>query len=122
VFAPNPKAGADWPNKDEPVVPAAAALLKEKAGAEAAPKAAADGALKPNGVPVPGVPNAAEDAPNAGAVDPNDEAAELCPKPPKAVPPKAGVEAAPNSDEDACAKAGAEAAPNAWLLPKPPAH
>jgi len=122
VFAPNPKAGADWPNKDEPVVPAAAELLKEKAGTEAAPKAAADGALKPNGVPVPGVPNAAEDAPKAGAVDPNDEAAELCPKPPKAVPPKAGVEAAPNSDEDACAKAGAEAAPNAWLLPKPPAH
>ena len=77
VLAPNPKAGADCPNREGPVAPAAAELLKEKAGVEPAPKVAADEALKPKGVPVLGVPNAAEDAPKAGDVDPKAEAAEL---------------------------------------------
>lgn len=120
MLAPKPNPGADWPKKEEPAAPAAAEVLKEKAGVEVAPKAAADEALKPNGVPVVGVPNAADDAPNAGAVDPKAEAAELWPKPPNAAAPKAGMDVAPNSDEDVCENAGADVAPNERLLLKPP--
>ena len=76
MFPTNPKAGADCPKREGPEAPAAAGLLNEKAGIEFAPKDAPEEALKLNGVPVVG-PNAADEAPDAGRVEPNAVAAEL---------------------------------------------